>query len=247
MKYKTTFILGYKIYSDSLDKIYIPKNGKLVVNTINPHSYVVAKKDDLFQVALQNSDILLPDGIGIVYASKWLNNINIARITGYDLFKQMLVLLNETNGKCFFMGTNDETLLKIKNKIGTEFPKIKVGYYAPPFTESFAKDENQQIIEIVNAFNPDILFVGLTAPKQEKWVHKNKSILNAKVYCSIGAAFDFYSGVRNRPHKFWRDKGLEWLIRFSKNPIRFWKRNIISLPVFLKDVIKTKIKLLKTE
>lgn len=242
IKYKTTSILGYNVFSDSLDKINIPKNGKLVINTINPHSYVVAKKDKLFQVALQNSDILLPDGIGIVYASKWLNKTKIARITGYDLFIKMLIKLNEINGKCFFMGTNDETLLKIKIKIETEFPKIKVGYYAPSYKDSFTKDENRQIIEKVNIFNPDILFIGLTAPKQEKWAHKNKSILNTKVVCSIGAAFDFYSGVRYRSSKFWRDKGLEWLIRFLGSPLKFWKRNILSMPIFLKDIIKAKIK-----
>lgn len=242
MKYKTTSILGYDVFSDSLDKINIPKNGKLVINTINPHSYVVAKKDKLFQVALQNSDILLPDGIGIVYASKWLNKIKIARITGYDLFIQILLKLNKINGKCFFMGSNDETLTKIKNKIRSDFPKIKVGYYAPPYTDSFTKEENQQIIEKVNAFNPDILFVGLTAPKQEKWVHKYKSKLNTKVFCCIGAAFDFYSGVKYRPSKFWRDRGLEWLIRFFGSPLRFWTRNIISMPLFLIDVLKAKIK-----
>ena len=123
----------------------------------------------------------------------------------------------------------------------SEFPIIKVGYHAPPYTELFTEDENQKIIEAVNAFNPDILFVGLTAPKQEKWAHKNKSLLNIKAICSIGAAFDFYSGVRYRPSKFWRDRGLEWLMRFFSSPLRFWTRNILSMPIFLKDVMKAKI------
>lgn len=241
MNYKTTSILGYQIFSDSLDKIDILKKEQLIINTINPHSYVVGKKDAIFQAALQNANILLPDGIGIVYASKWLNKIKIDRIAGYDLLIQMLLKLNNINGKCFFMGTNDETLLKIKNKIKTEFPKIKVGCYAPPFTDSFTKDENQQIIKKINAFNPVILFVGLTAPKQEKWVQSNKSTINAKVYCCIGAAFDFYSGAKKRPSNFWIDLRLEWFVRFLYSPIRFWKRNIISMPIFLKDVIKAKI------
>ncbi len=114
----------------------------------------------------------------------------------------MLIKLNEINGKCFFMGSNDNTLLKIKNRIRIEFPKIKVNCYAPPYKKSFNKDENQSIIENINAINPEILFIGLTALKQEKWVYKNKSFLNTKVICSIGAVFDFYSGTRMRPHDF---------------------------------------------
>ena len=247
MNYKTTSILDYEIFSDSLDKINLPKNSKLVINTINPHSYVVAKKDDIFQAALRDSDILLPDGIGIVYASRYLNKIKIAQITGSDLLIHMLKILNEINGKCFFMGANDETLLKLKNNIRYDFPKIEVGHFAPSYTDSFTETENKHIIDKVNSFSPDVLFVGLTAPKQEKWVHHNKVILNSKVFCSIGAVFDFYSGIRIRPRRFWRDNGLEWLIRVSKNPIRLWKRTIISLPIFLKDVMKTKIKLLDTE
>ncbi len=241
MNYNTTNVLEYDVFSDSLDKIDIFPKDKLIINTINPHSYICAQKDNLFHIALQKSHILLPDGIGIVYASTWLNKIKIARITGYDLLIQILKKLNELKGKCFFMGTNDATLQKIKDRIRAEFPNIKVSYYAPLYKKSFNKDENKCIIENINTINPDVLFVGLTAPKQELWVHKNKSFLNTKVICSIGAVFDFYSETRKRPHDFWQHIGLEWLIRFFLSPLRLWRRNFISAPLFIMSVIKVKI------
>ena len=235
-------LFGYKIFSDELNQIDSELNKKIIINTINPHSYAIAKKDDIFSAALKESDILLPDGIGIVYASSLINNINITRITGYDLLIHLILLLNKNSGKCFFMGTDTETLVKIKKRLKNECPKIKVDYYAPPYSQSFTKTENSQIIEKINSFSPDILFVSMTAPKQEKWVHKNKSLINAKMFCSIGAAFDFYAGTAKRPSQFWIDRNLEWLIRFLRSPIKYWQRNIISLPIFIKDVYKTKFK-----
>ena len=178
----------------------------------------------------------MPDGIGIVYASKWINNININRVTGYDLLAQMLNNLNKINGKCFFMGTNNDTLLKIKSRIELNFDNIEVGFHAPPYTY----EENKQILDKVNEYQPDVLFVGLGGPKQEKWLHENKNNLKANVFCCVGAVFDFYSGAVKRPHKFWADRGLEWLIRFATSPLTFWRRNIVSMPIFIKDAVKAK-------
>jgi N-acetylglucosaminyldiphosphoundecaprenol N-acetyl-beta-D-mannosaminyltransferase len=100
------------------------------------------------------------------------------------------------------------------------------------------------MISAINNFAPDILFVGMTAPKQEKWVYLNKSQINAKIICSIGAVFDFYSGNIKRPNQFWINLGLEWLIRFLKEPRRLFNRNFISTPLFLFYVLKAKLFLL---
>ncbi len=139
------------------------------------------------------------------------------------------------------MGASQETLLKIKNRLCNEFPNCIVNFYSPPYRTCLSKEENIKIISAINNFAPDILFVGMTAPKQEKWVYSCKSQINAKIICSIGAVFDFYAGNIKRPNQFWINLGLEWFIRFLKEPKRLFKRNFISTPLFLFYVIKTKL------
>jgi len=214
---------------------------KTIINTINPHSYCVAKNDIEFRKALLDSDVLLPDGVGIVFAAKFLKGEKIKKIAGYDIFLFLLEKLNQIGGTCFFLGASEKTLALIHLKIEREFPDVKVSSFSPPFREVFSDEENDKMIKEVNNFSPDVLFVGMTAPKQEKWVFQNKSHLNPKVICSIGAVFDFYAETVPRPSKLWINMGLEWLPRLVKEPKRLWKRNFISTPVFLFDILKEKI------
>lgn len=215
---------------------------KIIINTINPHCYCEAKKDSLYSKSLINSDILLPDGIGIVWAIKTLRHQKIKRFSGSDLHLSLLLELNKTCGKVFYMGSSNSTLQKIQEKIKIEFPNIVVGLYSPPFKPVFSNEEDDQIIHSINEFEPDVLFVGMTAPKQEKWVFQHKDHINAKVIASVGAVFDFYAGTVKRPGTFWINLGLEWLPRMLREPKRLWYRNLISTPKFIWDVFVTKIK-----
>jgi len=199
---------------------------------------MVAQKDDEFHNALQSSDILLPDGIGIVAAVSMLNNIKIKRITGFDAHYRLLKTLNFIGGKVFYMGSSNQTLKKIKKRINEEYPNIEFESYSPPFKEKFSTLENNIILTALNESKPDLLFVGMTAPKQEKWVYENKDKINAKVICSIGAVFDFYSGNIKRPGKFWIKFGLEGMIRIVKEPKRLWKRFIFSDLPFMFFIFK---------
>ncbi len=94
------------------------------------------------------------------------------------------------------------------------------------------------MVNAVNDFQPDVLFVGMTAPKQEKWVYKHKDRLDAKIICAIGAVFDFYAGTVDRPQQFWINLGLEWFIRLYKEPKRMWKRYLYYGPVFVFHILK---------
>jgi N-acetylglucosaminyldiphosphoundecaprenol N-acetyl-beta-D-mannosaminyltransferase len=97
------------------------------------------------------------------------------------------------------------------------------------------------MVEAVNGFKPDVLFVGMTAPKQEVWTHVNKERLDVGAICAIGAVFDFYAGTVSRPSKFWRDLGLEWFIRLLKEPRRMYKRYVICGPAFILMLIRSKL------
>jgi len=224
-------ILGYDVFAGH--KKYFADRVTGVISTLNPHSYVMARKDDQFRDALQAADWLLPDGVGIKYAAYLLYGTKIEKIAGADLHEMVLVSLSERGGSCFYLGSSKETLGKIKERMAQEYPSVKVGVFSPSYREAFTEEENSEMINAVNSFSPDVLFVGMTAPKQEKWVHENRSKLNVPLICSIGAAFDFYAGAIKRSGKFWIKLGLEWLPRFLREPGRLWKRNLISAPLFL--------------
>lgn len=240
--YKKLNVMDYDIFDDDLSSIYIDQNKKQIINTINPHSFITAKSDEAFAKALNASHILLPDGSGIVMAAKYINKKKIKKIAGADLHTHLLHELNNINGKCFYMGASQDTLDKIHNKIIKEFPNVVVNSFSPPFKKHFSEEENKNIISKINEFNPDVLFIGMTAPKQEKWLHAHHEQLNFKVASSIGAVFDFYAGTVKRPSKFWIKTHLEWLPRLVKEPKRLWRRNFISTPKFLFHMVKSRRK-----
>lgn len=235
-------LMGYPIFCGSLNDINFLSPQKKIVNTLNSHSYIVAKDDSQFQQALLESDLLLPDGSGIVLAAKVIKSQSITKIAGADLHRHLLEKINKIGGKVFYLGASDNTLHKISEKIKTEFPNIKMQCFSPPYKESFTQQENQEMQTAINEFSPDALFVGMTAPKQEKWLHENSSNLNFKVASSIGAVFDFYAGTVKRPSQFWINLHLEWLIRLISEPKRLWKRNFVSSSLFLRDVFLLKNK-----
>ena len=231
-------LLNYNINSLPLEAIDFSKFK--TINTINPHSYCVALKDIDFQNALIDSDVLLPDGIGIVWAEKFLNKNNIKKIAGYDLFLFLMNKLNNENGSVFFLGASSATLEKIRRKALIDYPNITLASHSPPYKDIFSALDSNSMCEKVNSFNPDVLFVGMTAPKQEKWVYQNKNELDVNTICSIGAVFDFYAENIERAPKLIVDLGLEWLHRSFKS-YRLFRRNFISNPKFIIEILKLKL------
>lgn len=232
-------IMSYDIFTDPLLTIKITDT-KQIINTINAHSYIIAQRDTIFKKSLQKSDVLIPDGSGIVLAAKILKGKQILKIAGADLHEHMLRLLNEHNGRCFYMGASQATLDKIKERLTQEHPRITAGFYSPPYKPEFSAEDNIAILDAINAFKPDVLFVGMTAPKQEKWAHGNKEKIDTKAICPIGAVFDFYVGNTRRPHKVFLKLHIEWLGRLLQEPRRLWKRNL-SIPLFLIELVLFKI------
>ena len=230
--------IDYSIYNGDLNHLAV--TSKILINTINQYSFCIAQNDIDFKNALQHSDVLLPDGVGVVLAVKILNGERIKKIAGADLHEFLLNDLDKKGGSCFYLGSSQKTLDKITERVSREFPNVKIGSFSPPFKTEFSNDDNIQMLKKVNTFKPDVLFVGMTAPKQEKWSYKFKNQLEAEVICSIGAVFDFYAGTIVRPHKFWVNLGLEWFVRLLKEPKRMWRRYLYYGPVFIKLILKEK-------
>lgn len=232
--------MSYNVFDKKLSELSF--TNKTLINTINQYSFCIAEKDPAFKKSLQGSDVLLPDGMGIVAAVRLLNGQKIKKIAGADIHLHLLKELNKKSGTCFYMGSSEKTLSKIKKRVAREFPNITVGVYSPPYKPEFSAEENQQILNAVNSFAPEVLFVGMTAPKQEKWAFANKEELNTKVICTIGAVFDFYAGTVERPSDFWIDLNLEWFIRLLKEPKRMWRRYIYYGPVFIYSIVGKKMR-----
>ncbi len=213
----------------------IPK-GKQMINTINAFSYNNARKDAAFAKALRSCDALVPDGMSIVKACRWIDADckPKERIAGWDLFTFEMSRLNECGGTVMFMGSTDAVLTLIKDRAKIEYPNIRVCTYSPPYKEDFSEDDNRRIVNSINACNPDLLWIGMTAPKQEKWVMAHWSELDIHCHCgTIGAVFDFFAGTTKRAPLFWQRHGLEWLYRFIKEPRRLWRRYILGNVRFL--------------
>lgn len=237
-------IRSYQLYSNNLTEL--PQIQKLLITTLNAHCYNVSRKDAVYREALLESDVLIPDGISIVWAARWLKNERIKKIAGADLFFYELNRLAPTNGKCFFLGSSEETLQKITQRLNQEFPTIQVQTYSPPYKPEFTADENAAMISAINQFQPDVLMVGMTAPKQEKWAYQHYNELQVGHICCIGAVFDFYARtVQRAPHWMIR-LGLEWLFRLVKEPRRMWRRYLIGNVKFIRYMIGEKIATLRS-
>ncbi|MEG1564609.1 MAG: WecB/TagA/CpsF family glycosyltransferase [Bacteroides sp.] len=216
-------------------------SGKLLINTINAHSYNTAQKDPVFQEALLKGGALIPDGASMVLAMRWLKGGKIERTAGWDLFLYEMVRLNKKGGICFFLGSNEKTLHQIEEKCATVYPRIKVKYYSPPYKAEFSEKENKEMIATINAAHPDLLWIGMTAPKQEKWTYKHLEELKVNGHIgTIGAVFDFFAGTVKRAPLWWQHHGLEWLYRLLKEPKRMWKRYLIGNILFLWYIGKEK-------
>jgi N-acetylglucosaminyldiphosphoundecaprenol N-acetyl-beta-D-mannosaminyltransferase len=236
----SVFFQDYSVYNGNLSEVVV--SDKILINTINQYSYCIAEQDAEFKVALQQSDILLPDGMAIVAAVKLLSGQKITKIAGADVHHHLLKELNRKGGSCFYLGSSVNTLQKIVSRLAIDFPNVTVGTFSPPYKPEFSVVENKQMLEAVSAFKPDVLFVGMTAPKQEKWSFQHKVKLDAKIICSIGAVFDFYAGTVKRPSLFWINLKLEWFIRLVKEPRRMSKRYLHYGPVFIKLIVVERIK-----
>lgn len=218
-------------------------SGKLLINTINAHSFNTAQKDALFAEALMKGDVLIPDGASIVKACGWINAKSQPkeRVAGWDLFSFEMSALNDNalKKRVMFMGSSEKVLSMIKEKAAEVYPHLEIVTYSPPYKPEFSDEDNAAIIKAINDADPDLLWIGMTAPKQEKWTYSHWNELN--IHChvgTVGAVFDFFAGTYQRAPQWWQDHSLEWLYRLIKEPKRMWRRYVLGNPLFLYNIAK---------
>jgi len=185
---------------------------------------------------------LIPDGISIVWAVRWLTGQKIKKIAGSELFFYEMEQLQRIGGKCFFLGSTEATLNCIAERVNKDYPNVKVQWHSPPYKPEFSEEDNLAMLKAINTFQPDVLFIGMTAPKQEKWAYQHYDQFNVNHICCIGAVFDFYAGTVKRAPKWMINMGLEWFYRLIKEPRRMWRRYLIGNSKFIWAVLKEKMK-----
>ncbi len=227
---------NFPVFKGNLEEINYTSRKHFVINTISPNSYGLAYKSQIVKEALQKSDILILDGLYFGWVALVKQRIKINRIAGWDAFVFFSNELNKVHGRVFFLGSSEDTLQKIKNRYNKEYPNVEVGYYSPPFKPEFTEEDNETMHGAVNRFHPDVVFVGMTAPKQEVWAYQNKNSLDTKIICSIGNVFDWYAGNSTRPGVFWQKIGLEWLVRIFYRP-EIFRRNIGNQMLFFRHLM----------
>ncbi|GAC1400766.1 MAG: hypothetical protein NVSMB63_20100 [Sediminibacterium sp.] len=207
---------------------------------VTPVNCVVwASKNEALKEIYNTADLTLCDGVPLIWASRLLGNRLKGRVTGLDLLPQYMEQAYKKNHSLFFLGAKEGVAELLKNKYEQQYPGIRIaGIYSPPFAERFSEEENNKIIRLVNQAKPDILWVSLTAPKQDHWIHEHLHELHVHVAIGVGGAFEVAAHTIRRAPAFMQRNGLEWLYRFSKEPQRLFRRYWIEAPLFIPLVIK---------
>lgn len=185
--------------------------------TINPEIAVQIQEDqELKEISLE-ADLITPDGIGIVFASRLKRNPVPERVTGYDLFLQSLIIGNKKSWSFYLLGSDEEVNINASEYIAKNYPNVKL---AGRHHGYFKKEEENEIIEDIRNSNPDILIVALGSPLADKWIHRNKNELNAKVVFGVGGSLDVITGKVKPTPEIWKKLNLEWLHRRITQPSR---------------------------
>ena len=199
---------------------------------VNPEMIMLAQKNREFRESINSASLVVPDGIGVVYASRYLGNSIPGRVTGVDLTKRLAAVAAHRGLRLYLLGAAPGVAERTADRLRNDYPSIIIaGTYAGSPT---ALEEDEICRRIIDA-KPHILLVAYGAPNQELWVSRNKEKLQVPVIICVGGTFDFLSGtVRRAPH-FFQQAGLEWLYRLLQQPSR-WRR-MLALPVFAATVL----------
>ncbi|NLM75836.1 MAG: WecB/TagA/CpsF family glycosyltransferase [Clostridiaceae bacterium] len=213
--------------SDKPGRIYTP-NSEIIMQ---------AYRDKTLMSILNDADLLIPDGAGVVLASRILNKNLKEKVSGIDLVKRIFENTKKRPASFFILGGKPGVAEKAAINIYSEYPKAKiVGYHHGYFKEV----QIPEIIDQINKAKPEILLVGLGAPKQEKWIHNHYKQLSCKLIMGVGGTIDVFAGTATLAPEFMRKAGLEWLYRLIKQPSRY--KRMLDLPRFMLLTLKTKLR-----
>lgn len=212
---------------------WIEEGGARYVCVVPVHSVMDCQRDDEHRRIVNRSGMTTPDGMPVVWLCRMKGFRDVRRVYGPDLMLEVARVSEEKNYRHYFLGGADGVPEKLVANLTNRFPDLQVaGSYSPPFRE-MTDDETGEMIARINQSKPDILWVGLGSPKQERWMAENIEALDVPVVVGVGAAFDFHAGLKKQAPRWMQQSGLEWLFRLASEPRRLWKRYLKANPAFL--------------
>ncbi len=224
--------------SETIDKINyaIINNNQIHHCVINAGKVVNMQDDKILKESVINSDIINADGMGVVWAARFLGYKIKERVAGIDLMENLVELSHRENYKCFFLGAKQEVVEKVVNYYTKKYSdKIIAGYRNGYFNEI----DEEDVIKQIKKTKANLLFVAITSPKKEIFLNKYKNELNeVSLIMGVGGSFDVISGISKRAPKFMQKIGLEWFFRFIQEPSRMWRRYLIGNLRFLFLILK---------
>ena len=248
MQHKKVNILGTPVSSLTMDELFrdweaVIREGKKAQVCITPvNSILAARATARVQEIYKYADFVLCDGVPVKWASNFLGDPIKERITGLDVLPRIFPFASRHGFSIFLLGASPGVAETLKAVMEAKYPRLKiVGTFVPPFRAVFSKEENEEMIEAINAVKPDILLVSLTAPKQDIWIAENLVKLDVHVAIGIGGAFEVAAGMIQRAPLWMQKSGLEWFYRFLQEPKRMFKRYFMEAPVFIPLIIQQKL------
>ncbi len=248
-------ICGVKIDRHSFDQVIEEITRHLhssdtpeYVVTPNVHHILLLQKDTHFRKIYQDAFLVVPDGVPLVWASKFLQTPLPGRVNGTDLFEQLCKVAAEKKLRVFLLGGRPGAADIAAEVLQARHPDLEiVGTYCPPYGFETDAAELALVNRKIKAAAPQILFVGLGAPKQECWIYDNFQEIGVPISVGIGVSFELVSGVVKRAPVWMQRAGLEWFFRLVVEPRRLWQRYVIGNPIFMGLVLRQRLGLLRVE
>jgi N-acetylglucosaminyldiphosphoundecaprenol N-acetyl-beta-D-mannosaminyltransferase len=204
------------------------------------HGVIESRRDTTVRAIHNAASLVVPDGMPLVWLLRLAGHRNAGRVYGPDLMLCLLERSVAQNLTHFFYGATETTLSQLQAKLTARFPGLRViGTLAPPF-RALTPAEDNEVTAAINRANPDVVWIGLSTPKQEIWMAEHRARLNAKVLLGVGAAFDFHAGRRRQAPSWMQRSGLEWLFRLYQEPRRLGRRYLYSNSRFLLEIVAQK-------
>jgi N-acetylglucosaminyldiphosphoundecaprenol N-acetyl-beta-D-mannosaminyltransferase len=236
-------ILGVQVsainMAQALDAIgdWIATRRREYVCVTGVHGIMESRRDEGLARVHNAAGLVTPDGMPLVWLSRWKGFRHVERVYGPDLMLALCDRSLASGYRHFFYGGRDEVVRRLIERLGRRFPGLRVaGSYAPPF-RSLSPEEDARVVRLINDADPDIVWVGLSTPKQERWMAEHRGRLAAPALIGVGAAFDFHAGVKRQAPRWMQRSGLEWLFRLLSEPRRLWRRYLINNPAFVAGVV----------
>ncbi|MDK2836169.1 MAG: N-acetylglucosaminyldiphosphoundecaprenol N-acetyl-beta-D-mannosaminyltransferase [Thermosediminibacterales bacterium] len=238
MHHQKIKIMGVSFDKVTLDQAYekvlefLGEDKTHIVVTPNSEIVMAAQDDKELLGILNEADMVVADGIGVVLASRFYGKPLPERVAGFDLMTKILEKAPEKGHTIFLLGGKPGIVLKAAEKMKNKYPGLKIAGFHHGYFDAL---EEKNILKEINSAEPDFLFVAMGAPKQEKWIYSNKDIINARVCMGVGGSLDVYAGITKRAPAVFRKLGLEWFYRLIKEPRRI--RRMMALPRFAVRVL----------